>query len=175
MFTFVPTEARQHGAGFYTFARDEEVRAEQMSQLERMRQQTEAARSQQAASSAKKQSALQARLLKVKQKKRAKLGLPALGEPSIVRSPLTRPLNAHSFISDEKEALASIGAQVEPEPVIGPPPPMAEAAPDDTVKTRPPSLPQSVRIRPWDLGKEGMPKSHPGKLLFYSTAVTALA
>jgi len=169
------TEARQHGAGFYSFARDEEVRAEQMSQLERMRQQTEAARSQQAASTAKKQSALQARLLKVKQKKRAKLGLPALGETSIVRSPLTGPLNAHSYISDEKEALASIGAKVEPEPIIGPPAPMAEVAPDETVKTRPPSLPQSVRIRPWDLGKEGMPKSQPGKIFFYSSRVLDLA
>ena len=73
-------EARQHGAGFYAFDRDEAARAEQMAALDERRRATEAARGQRRAAVAKKQTALQQRLLKIRQRKRQKLGLPPLGE-----------------------------------------------------------------------------------------------
>ena len=75
-------EARQHGVGFYSFSRDEEQRAKQMEELERLRQQTEAARAQVAQSAVQKRDAMEARLQKVRDRKRAKLGL---GPKSTIR------------------------------------------------------------------------------------------
>lgn len=74
------TEARQHGVGFYSFSKDEEERAKQMEELERIRKQTEMARAQTAQTSLDKQSALEARLKKVRDRKRQKLGLPPLSK-----------------------------------------------------------------------------------------------
>ena len=73
-------EARQHGAGFYAFDRDEQKRAEQMEELERIRAQTESARNQSAALTYQKQVAMNKRLLKIRQKKRMKMGLAPLGK-----------------------------------------------------------------------------------------------
>lgn len=73
-------EARQHGVGFYSFSKDEEERAKQMEELERIRKQTEAARAQTTQTSTDKQSALEERLKKVRDRKRKKLGLPPLSK-----------------------------------------------------------------------------------------------
>lgn len=77
---FCNIEARQHGAGFYSFSKDEEERAKQMEELERIRRQTETARAQTAQTSSVKLSALEERLKKVRDRKRAKLGLPPLSK-----------------------------------------------------------------------------------------------
>lgn len=73
-------EARQHGVGFYSFSKDEEERAKQMEELERIRKQTEMARAQTTQTSSDKQSALEVRLKKVRDRKRQKLGLPPLSK-----------------------------------------------------------------------------------------------
>lgn len=74
------SEARQHGVGFYSFSKDEEERAKQMEELDKIRRQTEAAREQTARTSTDKQLALEARLKKVRDRKRQKLGLPPLSK-----------------------------------------------------------------------------------------------
>ncbi len=79
----VRAEARQHGVGFYSFSKDEEERAKQMEELKRIRKLTEAARAQTTQTSADKQSALEARLKKVRDRKRQKLGLPPLSIRSV--------------------------------------------------------------------------------------------
>ena len=73
-------EARQHGVGFYSFSKDEEERAKQMAELDRLRRQTENSRSAAAQSAEAKKAALDARLKKVRERKRQKLGLPPLSE-----------------------------------------------------------------------------------------------
>ena len=72
-------EARQHGVGFYSFSKDEEERARQMEELEKIRKETESIRAQSAQTSGLKQAVLNQRLMKVRQRKRQKLGLPPLG------------------------------------------------------------------------------------------------
>ena len=76
--TVIP-EARQHGVGFYSFSKDEEERARQMQELEKIRKETESVRAQSAQTSGLKKAALNQRLMKVRQRKRQKLGLPPLG------------------------------------------------------------------------------------------------
>ena len=76
----IRAEARQHGVGFYSFSKDEDERAKQMEELERIRKQTEAARAQTAQTSTDKRSALEARLKKVRDRKRKNLGLPPLSK-----------------------------------------------------------------------------------------------
>lgn len=125
-------EARQHGVGFYKFSKDEEERARQMQELEKSRRQTESARAQTAQTSSLKQTALNQRLMKVRQRKRQKLGLPPL---------------------DEKAFLAAAEEKAEKENPISE---IKEEVIERSVIARP--LPQSVKIRPWDLGKEGVPK-----------------
>lgn len=75
---FFNAEARQHGVGFYSFSKNADERAKQMEELERLRKQTEAARAQVVQSTAQKRDTLEARLQKVRDRKRAKLGLPPL-------------------------------------------------------------------------------------------------
>jgi len=123
-------EARQHGVGFYSFSKDEEERSRQMQELEKTRKETESIRSQSAQTSSLKQAALNQRLMKVRQRKRQKLGLPPL---------------------DEKAFLAVL-----PEKTVEPPIEVKEEIEERSTKPRP--LPQSVKIRPWDLGKEGVSK-----------------
>ena len=80
LYVYSYSEARQHGAGFYSFSKDEEERAKQMEELETIRKQTEAARKQTAQTNSDKQLALEARLKKVRDRKRQKLGLPPLSK-----------------------------------------------------------------------------------------------
>ncbi|KZS11786.1 Coiled-coil domain-containing protein 174 [Daphnia magna] len=127
-------EARQHGVGFYSFSKDEEERAKQMEELERIRKQTEMARAQTAQTSLDKQSALEARLKKVRDRKRQKLGLPPLKEQ---RKRLPTPSAA--------------------EPEAPPAADSAKEAEDKMRKLAAGGLPQSAKIRPWDFGKEGVP------------------
>ncbi|KAI9556970.1 hypothetical protein GHT06_016764 [Daphnia sinensis] len=127
-------EARQHGVGFYSFSKDEEERAKQMEELERIRKQTETARAQTAQTSMDKQSALEARLKKVRDRKRQKLGLPPLKEQP-KRLPIPPPA--------EPEAPPAVDS--------------AKEAEDKMRKLAAGGLPQSAKIRPWDFGKEGVP------------------
>ncbi|XP_046654324.1 coiled-coil domain-containing protein 174-like isoform X1 [Daphnia pulicaria] len=129
-------EARQHGVGFYSFSKDEEERAKQMEELERIRKLTEAARAQTTQTSADKQSALEARLKKVRDRKRQKLGLPPL-----------------SIRKEHPKRLPT-----PPEPEAPPTTDSAKEAEDNLRKSAARGLPQSAKIRPWDFGKEGVPK-----------------
>ena len=69
-------EARTHGAGFYRFSKDEATRADQQDELEQLHKETELARNQADDAKAKRKAAMRARLRKVKDKKRLKMGLP---------------------------------------------------------------------------------------------------
>ncbi|XP_045197619.2 coiled-coil domain-containing protein 174-like isoform X2 [Mercenaria mercenaria] len=69
-------EIRTHGVGFYKFDKEESVRQEQMEQLNKLRQETKDERSKSERIKEKRKAALAARLAKVKQRKREKLGLP---------------------------------------------------------------------------------------------------
>ncbi|XP_057374445.2 LOW QUALITY PROTEIN: coiled-coil domain-containing protein 174-like [Daphnia carinata] len=129
-------EARQHGVGFYSFSKDEEERAKQMEELERIRKQTEMARAQTAQTSLDKQSALEARLKKVRDRKRQKLGLPPLSKKQ-----------------EEPKRLPTLPAEPEAPPVVD----SAKETEDKMRKLAAGGLPQSAKIRPWDFGKEGVP------------------
>ena len=62
------------------------------------------------------------------------------------------------FFTDEKAFLAVL-----PEKTVEPPIEVKEEIEERSTKPRP--LPQSVKIRPWDLGKEGVSKK-PGIQLY---------
>ena len=71
-------EARTHGAAFYRFARNESDRQSQMENLKSLHRETLETRNQVATAKAKREAAMAARLKKVRDKKRLKMGLPAL-------------------------------------------------------------------------------------------------
>ena len=69
-------EARTHGAAFYNFSRDETKRSEEMENLEAMHKETDKVRAQKDHIKNKRKVALEARLKKVRDRKRLKMGLP---------------------------------------------------------------------------------------------------
>ena len=69
-------EARSHGAGFYKFSKDEAQRAKERDELDELHRQTTEARSKAEAAKKKRQNALKARLKKVRDNKRLRMGLP---------------------------------------------------------------------------------------------------
>lgn len=76
-------EVRTHGVGFYKFDKDEKARQEQMEQLVNLREQTKEERSKSERIKEKRKATLAARLAKVKQRKRQKLGLSDTEEENI--------------------------------------------------------------------------------------------
>lgn len=156
-------EAREHGVGFYAFSRDEAERAKQMEELEQLRRGTEASRAAAATTAVTKRQALDARLKKIRDRKRQKLGLPPLSTYRLLQWSFW-PLIMFFFLllSVEEKPVAQ-------EP---PPPPTVEEAvkaaerveEEEERKKRElaaRSLPKTVKIRPWDMGKEGVPTVQP--------------
>lgn len=73
-------EVRDHGTGYYKFDRDEDIRAQQIRELKKLSEQTAANRNKVKKDRTSKKSLLKAKLRKIKNKKRAKAGLPLLPE-----------------------------------------------------------------------------------------------
>lgn len=71
-------EVRTHGTGYYKFDKDDSVRAQQMRELKKLSEQTTSARQKLKKDKSVQGSQLKARLLKIKNRKRAKAGLPPL-------------------------------------------------------------------------------------------------
>ena len=69
-------EARTHGAAFYNFSRNEAERMEQMDNLDNLHKETVETRTKKEAAKAKRDAQLAARLKKVRDRKRLKMGLP---------------------------------------------------------------------------------------------------
>jgi len=85
-------EIRGHGVGYFGFAKDSETRAEQLQELKKLSEQTEASRKKVQKARSGKKAELKERLRKVRQRKRAKMGLPPLEEkPSSSSSEDERP------------------------------------------------------------------------------------
>ncbi|KAL4232504.1 hypothetical protein ACF0H5_007196 [Mactra antiquata] len=95
-------EIRRHGVGYYKFDKEENTRQEQMEQLNQLRQQTKDERTKVEKIKEKRKAALQARLAKVKQRKRERLGLP---EPE-------------EDVNDEVEPTSSDTVVIKPEPLV---------------------------------------------------------
>lgn len=120
-------EARTHGPGFIKFSRDEKERKAQMELLRDLRAETQRAEATTAAGAAKRQKAMKARLEKVRQRKRLKMGLPMKDNDRLNTPP-------------ESEG------EEEDEQIVGPAPP----------STSPPPRKKVGGVREWDLGKEGV-------------------
>merc|ERR1719322_161128 len=88
-------EARTHGAAFYNFSRSEMDRANEMENLKEMHKETEKARESRNDISAKRKSAMEIRLKKVRDRKRLKLGLPVLEDENETSKQF--PDDAHSI------------------------------------------------------------------------------
>ncbi|CAL8139266.1 unnamed protein product [Orchesella dallaii] len=73
-------EVRTHGVGFYAFDKDEAKRAEQMRELKKASEVTKQTREKLKKEKKSKKSALKIRLKKIRDRKRAKAGLPPLPE-----------------------------------------------------------------------------------------------
>jgi hypothetical protein len=73
-------EIRAHGVGYYGFAKDDLTRANQLHELKKLSAQTESTRDKVQKERSQKKLELRERLRKVRQRKRAKMGLPPLEE-----------------------------------------------------------------------------------------------
>ncbi|XP_034253693.1 coiled-coil domain-containing protein 174 [Thrips palmi] len=124
-------EARTHGVGYFPFSRDESVRRTQQDDLKKLRKETEAKQKAALTQRERRQQLLNARLRAAHNRKRAREGLPPLGEDEELPGAKT----------EEAEQVE------EPEPT---PVPTVQRA--SGPRPRP-----SPAIRPWDIGKEGVP------------------
>lgn len=121
-------EARTHGAGFLKFSKDEKERKAQMEQLRDLRVETKQAEAVTSAKAARKRKAMMARLEKVRQRKRLKIGLPIKDDDRLKTPPGSE---------DEEEEEDKV---VDPTPTPPSPPPRKKVG----------------GVREWDLGKEGV-------------------
>lgn len=114
-----------------------------MEELEHARQKTEQLRQQTASGAQAKKTAMELRLLKIRQRKRAKLGLPALDEDS-----------AKAQIAERAALESRQAAELEAE--------QAERAEKLRLEALQAAIQRKLvnasQVRPWDLGKDGVPE-----------------
>lgn len=128
-------EARTHGAAFYNFSRNEAERIEQMDNLEMLHQETLDSRTKKEASKAKREAMLAARLKKVRDRKRLKMGLPVKPDEELPpHSDVLRTDNEKKELSIEDSVMENLRTlrQVEED-----------------------KLRKNI-VREWDVGKEGV-------------------
>ncbi|XP_053325265.1 coiled-coil domain-containing protein 174 isoform X2 [Spea bombifrons] len=125
-------EARQLGVGYFAFARDEEARRKQMDTLNMLRDQTEDQRLKREHLKAKRKAMLQARLSKLRQRKKRAKGEGAEDEAAVEED--------NDLIGPEP---------LEPEKVTVPEPKV-----EVVVEERKDSKPGAPHVREWDRGKE---------------------
>ena len=129
-------EARTHGAAFYNFSRNEAERIEQMDNLEMLHQETLESRTKKEASKAKREAMLAARLKKVRDRKRLKMGLPVKPDEEL-------PAAAVVFHTDNEKKELSIEDSV-----------MENLRTIRQVQEAD-KLRKNI-VREWDVGKEGV-------------------
>ncbi|XP_075430750.1 coiled-coil domain-containing protein 174 [Ascaphus truei] len=122
-------EARQLGVGYFTFARDQDLRRKQMETLDMLRDQTEDQRLKRERLKAKRKTVLQARLAKLRQRK----------------------LKLKGDGAEEEEAQEEEADPTGPEPVE---PARAETKDEVVVQERKDTKPGVPHVREWDRGKE---------------------
>uniref|UniRef100_A0A0P4W227 CCDC174 alpha/beta GRSR domain-containing protein n=1 Tax=Scylla olivacea TaxID=85551 RepID=A0A0P4W227_SCYOL len=121
-------EARTHGTGFLKFSRNEKERKAQMELLRDLQAEAKRATATTAAAASKRQKAMKARLEKVRQRKRLKMGLPMKDDDRLKTPP------------------GSEGEEEEEEQIVGP----------TLLSPSPPPRKKVGGVREWDLGKEGV-------------------
>ncbi|KAJ1531823.1 hypothetical protein ONE63_000476 [Megalurothrips usitatus] len=124
-------EARTHGVGYFPFARDEGTRRSQQDDLRKLRRETEAKQKSALTQRERRQQLMQARLRAAHNRKRAREGLPPLAD-------------------DEELPGQKAEEPEEPEEPAPSPAPTVQRAKGP--RPRP-----SPAVRPWDIGKEGVP------------------
>lgn len=132
-------EARVHGTGYLRFSKDKKERKEQMDLLQELHKETQVGERAKRAAAAKKEKTLQARLEKVRQRKRLKLGLPV---KDLEQARLKTPPASEDEEEDE-------GAS------IGPPAP-ANLQEEKTSREELKRAQKRKHTREWDMGKEGV-------------------
>ncbi|KAE8750795.1 hypothetical protein FOCC_FOCC002505, partial [Frankliniella occidentalis] len=127
--TFCSAEARSHGVGFFAFARDEAVRRTQQEDMRKLRKETESKQKAALTQRDRRAQLMRARLRAAHNRKRAREGLPPLAE-------------------DEDLPGEKVEEPAEPE----------EPAPAPSIQRASGPRPRpSPSVRPWDVGKEGVP------------------
>ncbi|XP_076466374.1 uncharacterized protein LOC143297779 [Babylonia areolata] len=121
-------EIRSHGTGFYQFSKDSNLRDEQMEMLNKLREQTVDSRQRSERIKEKRKAALEARLAKVKHRRKMKDG--SLG------------------VDDKEEEEQKAAEDPAPQAAV------QEAEP----LTRDDSWRRSAPVREWDIGKEKLPE-----------------
>ncbi|XP_052119845.1 LOW QUALITY PROTEIN: coiled-coil domain-containing protein 174 [Frankliniella occidentalis] len=122
-------EARSHGVGFFAFARDEAVRRTQQEDMRKLRKETESKQKAALTQRDRRAQLMRARLRAAHNRKRAREGLPPLAE-------------------DEDLPGEKVEEPAEPE----------EPAPAPSIQRASGPRPRpSPSVRPWDVGKEGVP------------------
>lgn len=129
--TIKDNEIRDLGVGYFKFSTDEAVRQEQLAQLDKLREQTITQRAQKEQLKAKRKALLDARLAKVRERKKLK--------------------SDEKEQSNEDEDMAAFEESLKPDPV---PEHLTKVAMRDEASIR------REHVRPWDIGKRD-PKSNP--------------
>ena len=128
-------EARTHGAAFYNFSRNESDRLDEMENLANLHNETVIARANKDAKKANADAKLAARLKKVRDKKRLKMGLPILPDNE-------DPVNPFKEVVEETEE-KSIETSV------------MDGLREMRQKAEENRMRNSI-VREWDIGKEGV-------------------
>ncbi len=123
-----------------------------MEELDNLRRQTETGRAAAVSAASTKRAALDARLKRVRERKRQKLGLPPLSKFPPFQNLFKLLINLKLYTSEEKPAPA-----LQEEPLPAPTPPELASEEDQKKLTLTRGIPKTVKIRPWDIGKEGVP------------------
>ncbi|XP_042893183.1 coiled-coil domain-containing protein 174-like [Penaeus japonicus] len=133
-------EARVHGTGYLRFSKDEKERKEQLDLLRDLHKETQVGERAKRVAAAKKEKMLQARLEKVRQRKRLKMGLPV---KDLEQAKLKTPPASED---EEEEGGAS----------IGPPIPASLQKEEETSREELKRAQKRKHTREWDMGKEGV-------------------
>ena len=132
-------EARNHGAGFYAFSKDGDVRSQEQVNLKKLHEETDQARREREKKSEKRKRDMAERIRKIKQKRREKMGLPPLeDEPAPAAEPNSDSDTEQDFSKSVVEGLKMFRKNKEVE------------------ETRRNEIKRREDLRDWDVGKEGL-------------------
>ena len=133
-------EARNHGAGFYAFSKDEETRSKEQVTLKNLHAETNEARREKEKKAEKRKREMAERVRRIKQKRREKMGLPPLeDEPETTADNKDSNSDTETdFTKSVEEGLRQFRQSRE-----------AEEKRSNEIKRR-------ENLRDWDIGKEGL-------------------
>jgi len=131
-------EARNHGAGFYAFSRDQDKRSKEQVTLKNLHAETNDARREKEKKAEKRKREMAERVRKIKQKRREKMGLPPLEDEEPDKPEQSDSDNEADFTKSVEEGLKMFRRSNE-----------AEEKRKNEIKRR-------EDLRDWDVGKEGL-------------------